>query len=356
MTTILNPTSRTQIASNQLMGQLEAQQNKKAEAETAAVSSKYQARLNNELRLQDQWRDVKADTGKATTALSGTVGKLKTLLNRIESQISAINRINLDVAAGKTVNTDIYANGFDAAIRGMDSVARNSGNPKLLSDDNAKLEYEININGQTAEVQGVSVTSDYYILDSNGDRWQLDRQAGNLKRYTDYPDGGTSDVAYLRGGIQLDSLSGTDITFTINPDSADPKQFSGTIKSSGAGLKDSWFYGNLASDANRTSALEDLRSAKVGLELELSRYEAAKTISSFYETRANEEIQGRQETINDTQLARVAEIQELQAKLSREFQATSNSVALGFAAKNQYQALFSSFNSGFVNALINVYA
>ncbi|MGB0670021.1 MAG: hypothetical protein ACPGNT_00870, partial [Rhodospirillales bacterium] len=296
MSTILTQTSRSAVTANQLLGQLQTQQTKKLEDQTKSVQASYQTKINSVTREQDQWRSVKADVGEASSELSSTVGRLKSMRSRLDAEVLNINKLNTRISEGDTVNIDLYAYGFDATVKALDGIAK-SGSPRLTGDDNAKLSYKIDPYGQQSEVQGVALTSDYYIIDSNGDRWQLDRQGGNLKRYTDYPNGATSDVGGLKGGLQLDTLSGDQITFTINPNTADPKQFSGTIKSSGSGLKDSWFYGNLASADNRTSALTDLKSARTAVELEIARYDVARTMAVFYETRANEEISGRRDTI-----------------------------------------------------------
>ena len=227
-----------------------------------------------------------------------------------------------------------------------------------MSSTKASLEFRVGINGGYETVNSAYVGSNYHVVDDEGKYWALDRASKTLKRYNDYPDDPTSTVGNFQTGIRLDSLSGDAITFTIAPDTATPQTFSGTIYRSGLDVLDSWGYDGLSTSEGRTRALEDLNAAKAALDLEVRRYEVSLSMASFYESMADQAVEGYRDETNALMIEQAKAIQTEQSKLAREYQISTNSVAQALSLQNGYSNMLGSMLSegSFAQKLVNILA
>ena len=120
--------------------------------------------------------------------------------------------------------------------------------------------------GDTLQIDGVYLGTDYYITDSGGDFWNSDtgyaaseEAVGTLTEYSSYPNTptGVSDSVtdlvlnsydFSTGAIDFDTSGGTNVT--------------GTVTEGGLGLLDAWIYSDFDNQTSIDQAKSDLEAAE----------------------------------------------------------------------------------------------
>ena len=359
---VSNPILLTDVAegfsSATLTNQMAEFFKRQAEQRTQSIQTSYDTDLNSIERISDRWEDVRSDIESAKNILSNMAGRVKSLRTSINNMISNVNKAEQNAEEG--TGAEIYSSAFDALLKGVDDAAQRGSAQglNLLSSTKSSLEYKVGINGGYETVNSAYVGSSYYVVDDDGKYWALDRAAKTLKRYDNFPDEPTNTVGNFQTGVQLDDLTGDSITFTIAPDTASPQTFSGTIYRSGLDILDSWGYDGLTTSEGRARALEDLNTAKAALDLEIRRYEVSLSTASFYQSMADQAIDGYRDETNTLMIEQAKAIQEEQDKLSREYQVSTNSVAQALSMQNGYSKMLSSalYEGSFAQKLVNILA
>lgn len=358
MTNVLttkNPAS--DYATAQLIARLQESYQAKATQKVQDVADRHQTKINTINRDVEKWRTVKADIGQAASTISGFVGSAKSVLASIDNLISTVNKAKLSAAdADSDFRPDNYSSIFDSQLRSLNMSADSGSrgvNPMGPSEPDFK--YQIDLYGETNTVSGNFIGTGYTITEADGKIWKADVPNKLLYQYG--TDGGKTGKVGAFGDLQLDSLSGTAISFTTGADTASPESYSGTLSRTGTELLNAWAYEGLATDTGRDAALADLYDAKTAIELEVKRYETAYATAGFYEERANTYVQGLREEANGELLKQTAEVSRLQKELAREYQHTTSSVALAMAAKKDYSKFFGQFagDNKVAKALMNIY-
>jgi hypothetical protein len=354
--TALSQFSPEGAAQSRLLSQMANAAQKAADARIETISSRYAGQINAATRDAAAWKDLATDVGKATSDLSGHVGNLKSMRSRIDSMLGSVNKAGQRDVDGEYVNPAAYAKGFDALLKSLhESAVKGGKQPNMLGSDNASYSYRVGIHGQTNKVQGAYLGSEYSITDTEGKKWVADLSGGLLRRYDDYSGTQAAESGNFNDGIRLDSRSGSDLTFTIAPNTADPKQFTGTLETKGLGLVHSWYYDGLSTEEGRSRATAALNDAKEAINLEISRYELSLTTAKFYENRANLEAKGYREKASALNIESAQEIAKAQEELSRQYSAAQGVVAQALAQKVNYAKIFQSIGgSAFGNKLVNI--
>jgi len=333
--TVLSPFSAADFGRAQMLVQIQNFYTKKAQAKTNAISGQYSAKINSISAERSRLQGVRKDVQDARSVLNGTVGRAKSILAALDTMIRTVNKAGQNTE-GYT-NPQMYAASFDAHLKTLDGNARRSSAvPNLLGVAKQEVSFPVNVYGSTQTVGSAFLGSDYYIVDSEGKYWSLDRNAKTLKRYDVFPNTPTSTVGNIETGLRLDDLSGDSITFTVAPNTASPQTFTGTLHRKGLALLDSWAYDGLATEEGRAKAVADLKSAMVAIEIEVRRYQLAQTTAGFYESRMTEEISGLGKKVNRLTIEQAAAIQKEQAALTREYETSSNTIVQALALQNRY--------------------
>ncbi len=344
MSVLSPPPSGNNYAFSMLTLQMETANKINMQKRGETVGGSYNTKINSIEREQAQWKTVSKDVGEATTKLSSTIGRLRQVLTKIDAMMNSVTQAGIQKDEGG-FDSDVFAASFDAQYRSLSkALEESSAQPNLLGSAEPTMSYRISPTNEMNSVTGTSINGDYYIIDSDEKKWVLDRDAGTLKRYDSYPDEPTSTVGSLQGGISLDSLSGDQITFTIAPDTASPETFSGTLHSDGLPVYDTWFYDNLASEDNRSEAMEALESAKAIVKYQISRYETEFAVAQFYEERANDATSGLNSEKNTTLIEKATAVGEAQEEMNRQYEAAINRVATAAKMQNNFTNLFKSMN------------
>ena len=352
MATVLSPFSAGSFDQANLLAKMGEIYEQRGEQKVGEITNHYNARINALNLTNDRWETVRTGIQDARSIISSTTSKARSILTNLDNMIEAVKKAGKN--GGGSLGTEAYAASFDAYLRGLDDTARKSTiQPNLIGTAKTRVDYRANIHGSTNTVNSAFLGSDYYIIDDEGKYWALNRTAKTLKRYDNYPEGATNTVGNFQTGIRLDDLSGDSITFTIGQNTANPQTFSGTLYRKGLDILDSWGYDGLASEDGRQRALDDLKTAKAAIELEVRRYEIAFTTSNFYERVADQEIGGLRKKTNAYMIEQATEIQKAQTKLAAEYQSATDRVTQSIAMQNQYAMLL---NPLFSKSLVNIFA
>jgi len=348
-------TQQSSFAIARLLTQMSNAHESRAQQETRPIEAKYDKKVNQaELKI-DRWKKVGKDIGEASSAIATNIGNLKSIKSKLEGMLSTINKANQRVDE-EGFDPSGYATAFDALLKSVSSSTEDKGRQiNLIGKRSVTLEYKTDIYGRTETVNSVALDGEYHIIDSNGDRWQLDREAGQLKRFTDYPSGQTSDVGSFPDGIRLNSIDDdNNISFTIAPDTASPQTFSGTLHRSGMDVMDSWYYEGLSTQDARDAAASDIHATRTAIKLEIARYESEFSLAQFYEERVNGETKGLREDKNEALLEKAQEVGKAKEKLIREFQAAQDAMQLSQNLKKEYASFLKPLGSSFGNKLVDI--
>lgn len=354
--TVLSSFSAGSFDRAQLLSQMQETFQQNAQKRTNAISNSYNADINSVSMTSDRWKTVRDGIQEGRSVVSRNLARAKQVLSYLDNMIQAVNKAGQNSEGFATPQA--YASTFDSYLKSLDKTAATSDvEPNLIGEAKKELTYRVGINGTTTTINSAFIGSDYYIVDSEGKYWDVDRSAKVIKRYDNYPDDPTSTAGNFETGIQLDSISGDDITFTIGSNTASPQTFSGTIHRKGLHVLDAWAYDGLATDAGRQRALDDLADAKAAVQLEIRRYKVAFTTSDFYDGVATQSISGLRKKTNNLMIEQATKIQEEQNKLAREFQAATSAVTQSIAMQNQYAKLLNPlFSDNATNSLISIFA
>lgn len=122
-----------------------------------------------------------------------------------------------------------------------------------------------NSKGDTLQIDGVYLGTDYYITDS-GDFWNSDTgfaasedTVGTLTEYSSYPDTTTGQSETVTA-ITLNSINTT--TGAVDFDISGPVNITGTLTKGGLGILDAWLYENFANQTAIDRAKADLDEAE----------------------------------------------------------------------------------------------
>ncbi|MCG8510308.1 MAG: hypothetical protein MI741_13850 [Rhodospirillales bacterium] len=354
--TVLSGWSADTYNNATLLTQMQKFYEQRATQQTNMITNRYDSEINAVNLEADRWRTVREGLQDARSVISEATSRAKSIRDTIENMILAVNKAGQN--DDDVLGSEVYAASFDSYLRGIDSSAKGgTQSPNLLGVAKQELTYRAGINGTTVTVDSAYVGSDYYIIDSDGKYWDLDRQAKILKQYDVYPDEPTGKAGNFETGLTLDSLSGDDITFTMAPDTATPETISGTLYRQGLHILDSWAYEGLSTEAGRQAALDDLKTAQASIDLEVRRYEVAFTTVNYYEEIATQSITGLRKETDQFQIDKAIEINQAQEQLARDYQTANNSVALSLSMQNQYAKMLNPlFENKFANALLNILA
>ncbi|MHA1597999.1 MAG: hypothetical protein ACTSV1_04690 [Alphaproteobacteria bacterium] len=353
--TVLTPYDPKVFGNASLLARMSAVFQSQASKKTEQINNSYQQKINSVEFDAKRWKNIEEDIEEARGEVVDARNRAQGVLNYINDAIREINKAEQNsgdsgfAAAG-------YAAAFDSRLRTIERRVNDPRTPglNLLGKFEPDLSFNVRPSGNTATVAGQYVGNDYYIIDSDGNRWQPDSRAKILKQYSDYPDSPTSKAGNYATGLQLDSISGDTITFTVAPDTATPEQFTGTVYRSGTKVMNSWFYDGLETTDGRSRALADLGEAKEALTLEVTRYTTSLTTTEFYASMVDAEIKGYRGDTNELIIEQAQEVQRTQKLLQAQFLAASGNVARSFAVRKQYNAMLQPLLNDRVMRLFNL--
>ena len=327
-----------------------------ASQKTAAIDTQNEA-----------WISVKAQINNAQAAVSSGQDSIKRVSDNLSSIRDSVGMSHEDV--------EYYAGKFDDMINAISNEADSGGTTSLVGNINRvdysgnEIEYRNNPSLATSTITGTYVATDYRIKVDDGSVWVPDPGTDTITHYTalqgeakEIETAGITltESTSTRTGLKLASYdpATNKITMevTINPD--DPPQIvTGTLQRTGLGLMPSWFYGGLATDADRQRAYRDIDAASVNLTAASGQLQLAANQVGGDQRRADaalDDLTQQSVKVNSDQLDQQ---QALQAKSSRELSALqTNLQSLASTQSNYLNLLGGAVEDPLSQSLIDIQA
>jgi hypothetical protein len=298
-------------------------------------------------------RKLKSALDDPLDNLNNTISRVSGLRSQIDALIKTVTNADADPEAAD--NAQSYRTAFAGILNQMRNVAETARvRPNLLGDGTASLSFPTNVNGTEQTVRGINLVSDYYIVDSEGKRFEPERTTNLLRRFESYPEEPGEIFANLDTGARLDGIDGNALTFTLNADTADAGEFSGTIVREGTGILDPWLYDNFATPEGRARALADLDAAKAVLELEERRYGVAKSTVEFQRNRAKADVNEADFAIEAISIEQARIIRETEAEVARQAAVLASRLEHLQILRNEYAKLFNTQRNPLVQTLLDI--
>lgn len=354
--TALNPVSARDTASSMLLDRMARFNGTALTEQQDIIGTRYQARINPLGRETTKWQDLRSGLVDVQTFLDAIVRRI--------DRISDLGMNMLTTVFKSTNGTEIsalsYEAQFNSYLKSWNTEADDrGGSPNLIgSTPQRTYSYVTGISGATRTVSRYDLSSGYYIIDSNGFRWERDTVNGSFLRQIDETTGArTGNFTSITGGIELDSLVGDAVTFTIKPDTSDAETITGTLYRTGLGVLDAWLYDGLTTDAGRIEARSDVYAARSMVKAQLARFQAELTSLEFYQATASNNMSGLANRIDSLTTAMALELQEAQDEAARISSTNLLVVSQAQLIRDTYLEAYSlGRNSEFARALIDVLA
>ena len=355
--TALTPVCAFALASANLQIQV-AQYNARKLAESqGVVVAGFLQRINSINRDAGVVRGVVDGIEDAIDFLGGVVSRVESIRTRLDSATTfAVLSRN-----GTSQSFNALARSFNATLNSLNNAANSTfDSPNLIGPNGtSSFSYVATDTAVNRTVTHTFLGTDYTITDSDGNRWIREGEFTKILVQVDPATGAkTGKQASVNDGVRLDSISGDSVTFTINQNTADAEQFTGTLSRTGLDVLDAWLYEGLETNAGRTRAIDDIAAAKATLDTQLARFRAATAQATFYLARANNQVTAFSGLISDLTIQQAVALQEAESDAERR-----NSVALfgiqsAFSTRNAYFRLLASVlqTDPFTRVLISVNA
>jgi len=354
MVTALDPINARSYASALLLLQLQLANSVDVARQQKVLNASLNQEINSINLEGDKWRSLKTDLWDSVNFIQEAVTRTESIASRLESMsLTAYTAKN-----GDTHSSWTYPIQFDVQLRGINSTAIDSRKtPNLLSTNDSNYTYIKNIYGATETVDREFLGTSYTITDSGGDIWVRDRNSNILRQWDGNTYTKTGKFAALTGGIRLDSIVGTSVTFTINYNSTDALQFTGTLSTSGLGVLDAWLYEDLTTAAGRTRALADVHEAQAQIDAHTARLKGELAIANYHLGRSQVQIGANRDLVDAATASHLLKLQEVEQSNATQNAYNALIVQGANAVRDQYFNLLSlSYGNGLARALINILA
>lgn len=276
---------------------------------------------------------------KGTEKIREQLLKLRSAVTQYgQSDSKAMLRTQFDDAIDQINRTaDIYAKAYNP----IGNVTRVEWTPNTISFTGDLLRPEVHMTGSYAG-------ADFYI-ETEDSVWVPDPGVSMVSEYTSYspstPEASekTGAHASTRGGLKLESYDAETgaVTVTVDPNGETPRTVTGTLKTGGLGLMQSWFY-DLETEEGRQKALDAISAA----EGRLTATEANLTTMSSQVKSESARVEDGLNTLKATRSAAMK--QQIQAsyaaqvKVQQELQILRNTFSTITSQQATYASMFSS--------------
>ncbi len=327
-----------------LLGGIERQFNQKAKTGIARVLQSFDAKskgIDADLR---RYQKLKTEIGGALTTLDDTLKRL----NQIRDALDAMSKAAIEAGRDSDgeVPVDGYRSVFDNQIDAIQSAATNSiFDPNLLADSGGfSLSFRTSLAGASYNVANAFMGTSYQLVEADGDVWVPDHRADLLARRAGGSDEADSSGYTTAGAVRLDALAGSTVTVTLGAGTAEPQTITASLEARGLGVKEGWYYNGLADDEGRDRAIADIDAARLSLDLEIGRYQVARSVTARYQSRADSAMKElRTERIG---LVRERELESnrIQRQTQQELNSVSQALSFGETVNRAYLNLFNQYS------------
>lgn len=300
--------------------------------------------------MANRFASTKASIGNAEMAVkNGQKGTEKVrellismrtaVLNYGESESKDNLRTQFDDAVDQINRTvDLYSKAYNP----IGNVDQTLWTPNSISFSSDMMLPETTMSGTYAG-------ADYYIAADDGTTWVPDPGSSTITQYTSFspsaPDASVKGEGYTstRGGLKLNSYDEAtgQVSITVNPNHDDNYTITGTLKTGGLGVVQSWFY-DLDTEEGRDEALKAISAA----EARVTASESNLTMMSSTLKSASGKVQDAQNAFSETRSkatqAAIQENYDAQVKAQQELQILQNTFSTMSTQQANYATLFNS--------------
>ncbi len=354
MVSVLDSINPRSYASTLLLLQLQLYNNINLARDQKAINASLTQEINSINLQADKWSSLKSDLWDSVNFISEAITRAESIQNKLED----ISLTAYSAKDGDATSSWTYPIEFDVKLRGINSQAIDSRkSPNLLGSNNSDYTYITDVYGTTDTVSREFIGSDYTITDSGGNVWVRDRGSFVLRQFDATTYAETGNYAALTGGIRLDSISGTSVTFTIDYNSTSAQQFTGTLSTSGLGLLDAWLYEDLTTSTGRDRALTDVQQAQAQVQAEVARLNGELAVAQYNLDRASLKVGVSLDAIDATTRTHMLKLQEAEAASGQQNALSAMIVNGSNNTRNEYFNLLKlSYGGGLARALIDILA
>jgi len=356
--TVLSTIAFADLAREQLRFQIGRHNAGDLAQKQRAIAADADSEINILNRELERWTHVRDGLKDAIDNLDGTVGRAESIRSKLEDLVGA----TFDAQYGDSISEDSHAAIFNSILKSINSIAEDAGRrTNLIGDaEESGLNYVTDIYQARETVDDTFLGTDYTIAQDGGVyEWRRDADYGSFLRQHEVATGAkTGTFTSISDGLRLDSISGTTVTFTIDFNTNNAQQFTGTLSTEGLGILDAWAYENLSTSAGRTRAYAAINSAKVTADMHIARLKGELASAEYYDNKAQIRTGAIDDTVDSKTRGALINLQSAQSDAERN-QFISDAViegnkALRFRFKQLIQ--YSKQNEGIVDALIDVLA
>ncbi len=355
-TTALTPVSALALANATLQLQVAQFNARKLGENQGVVVAGFQQKINSIGRDAGVVREVVDGIEDAIDFLDRLVGRVGSIRTRLDSATS----FAVLAQYGTSQSYPGLARSFTAALTSLNNTVESTfDSPNLIgANGTTSFSYVANDTAASRTVAHRYLGTDYTITDSGGDRWIREGEYTKILVQIDPATGAkTGKKASVNDGLRLDSIAGNAVTFTINYNTSDAEQFTGTLSRSGLEVLDAWLYEGLETTAGRTRAIDDIAAARATLDVHRARFRAAASEATFYSRRANNQVTAFSGLIGDLTIQQAIALQEAESNAERLNSATLFGIQSAFSTRNAYLKLLASVETdAFTRTLININA
>lgn len=229
------------------------------------------------LRDQSQLIERKGRVNEAIGVISKALDQFQYLKNHVDYLQEQLT----DLEAGDRTAADVSVE-WDNKLRKINQLASAASDSikdnglyfqKNLIESYSRTNFSTqtlfapyNSAGDTLQVDGAYLGTDYYIIDSGGEYWLSDTgfalseaAVGTLTEYTEYP-GSPTGVSDSVTSLTLNSYDAS--TGAIDFTTSGSVNVTGTVSSGGQGLLDAWIYSDFDNQTSIDQAKADLDEAE----------------------------------------------------------------------------------------------
>ncbi len=354
-TTVLNNKGLASISWQQVIyKQITAHKVTELEKETAAIQEEYDNKSAAFDAQANQWAQVKASISNAKLAVdNGADGTAKVKDILLEMRILVGNY-------AESESPDLLKEQFDEYVDQINRIAdtySKSYNPigNVVGTDWTPntISFQTDLAGNETTMAGTHIGSDYYIESDDGTQWVPDPGSSSITQYTVYntenePDSTKAGgFASTRTGLRLDSYDPETGAITMTVDSENtPQTVTGTLKTGGLDLMQSWFYGNLDTEEGRAAAVAAIDHADIMITAAESKMVSMAASVKAADLKTTDAMRALNTDRSEAMRDQLTKTYAAQIKQQQELQILQSTLKNMATWKSYYESLFASVNKG----------
>lgn len=314
--------------------------------EQAVTRSNFVPQADGEPHSASEWAELRPSINAAADRLDILIGRTEAIRDTVSTLLS----INANAASADADALEQYVKLFNYSASSLNSLANSTSQiPNLIGTDyDVDIAYFSNPDLDVASITHRDLSSGYIITESGGKYWTKDDTSTDVT-LLQYDSSGveTGKSAIINQELRLDSLSGSNISFTIHTGTASEESFTGaTLSTNGLGILDAWAYEGLATSDGRASAESDLRAALKTLDSNLASLNGALTQAKFDSGIAEVKARGSANKLSDLNQRQLLALQELTTKSTNTDLALASAISRNSVLRNGYLTLLGGGSQG----------